>query len=78
MKKLLKDCFTENNGKDYDPVRILGTIGFLSFLCMAAFELVRHCRDFQLLEVSGGISMILGIFAGGVTIKSNSEKSSGN
>lgn len=73
MNKLLKDCFTENNGKDYDPVRILGSVGFLAFLFMAGFELVRHCRDFQLLEVSGGISMILGIFAGGVTLKSKSE-----
>lgn len=74
IRKIIKDCWTEKNGQDYDPVRILGSIGFLSFLGMAGFELVRHCRDFQLLEVSGGISMILGIFAGGVTIKSKSEK----
>jgi hypothetical protein len=73
MRKIVKDCWTERNGEDFDPVRILGSIGFLAFLAMAAFELVRHCRDFQLLEVSGGIAMILGIFAGGVTIKSNSE-----
>jgi len=73
LRKALKDCWTERNGKDYDPVRILGSIGFIAFIFMAAYELIRHCHDFQLLEVSGGISMILGIFAGGVTIKSNSE-----
>lgn len=73
LRKILKDCWTEKNGRDFDPVRILGSIGFLAFILMGFYELVRHCHDFQLLEVSGGIAMILGTLAGGITIKSKSE-----
>jgi hypothetical protein len=43
------------------------------YLFMAAYELVRHCKDFDLLQFASGMSMIIGVFAGGVTIKSKSE-----
>lgn len=74
LRKIITDCFTERDNQTFDPVRILGTFGYFSFIGMGFYELIHHCRDFQLLELSGGIAMILGIFAGGVVVKSKTEK----
>lgn len=73
FSRLLKDILTEKNDRSYCPVRLCGMIGFIAYLCIATIELITHCKDFNLMECASGMTMILGIFAGGVTIKSKGE-----
>lgn len=73
LSKLLNDIFTEKDDLSYCPVRICGVFGFFSYLILAYIELLRHCHDFNLVEVASGMSVILGVLAGSVTIKSRGE-----
>lgn len=71
--KIFNDVFTERDSKTYCPVRILGVIGFFAYIFLAYSELIRHCQDFSLSDFSTGIGIILGVFAGGITIKTKTE-----
>ena len=73
MCKMLKDMFTEKDNQTYDVIRVLGAISLMAFIGLAGLELTRHCHDFSLIEFSSGISMIMGVIAGGVTFKQKSE-----
>jgi len=73
LLRVIADIFTEKNSKTFCPVRTCGIIGFFAYLLLSFTELVRHCHDFNLIEAASGMSVILGILAGGVTIKSRGE-----
>lgn len=73
LSKILNDVFTEKNQNTYCPVRILGVIGFFAYIFIAYSELIKHCQDFSLSDFSTGIGIILGVFAGGITIKTKTE-----
>ena len=74
MNKLINDCLTEKNNKRYDIVRVIGSFGFFVYLLLAIIELYRSSSDFSLSNLATGMSMLLGVIAAGVTIKSKSEK----
>jgi hypothetical protein len=73
LAKVLHDILTEKNAETYCPIRILGIIAFFAYLFIAYTELIRHCVDFSLTDMATGISIILGVIAGGITMKSRSE-----
>ncbi len=73
MNKLIKDCFTENDGKSYDPIRVWSSISMTVYLSLSVLELIRHAKDFSLTDMATGISILLGVMSAGITIKSKSE-----
>lgn len=74
LGRIIKDCLSERNNKTWDVVRVLGTIGFFTYLLLSTIELFRHCSDFSLTDMATGIGIILGVVAAGVTLKFTKER----
>ena len=73
MDKFIHDILTERDNTTYDMFRVLLCLGVIWFLCLSSYELFLHDHDFQLTEVSGGLTALL-TFGGGVLgYKSKSE-----
>lgn len=71
--KIFKDIATERDNRNYCVIRILGIVGFIAYLILSFIELIRHCHEFNLIEVASGIALILGVLAGGVSAKQKDE-----
>jgi hypothetical protein len=73
MGKFIQDILTEKDNVTFDMFRVLLCLGVVWFLCLSSYELVLHDHDFQLTEVSGGLTALLTF--GGVALgyKSKSE-----
>jgi hypothetical protein len=73
MIKIIKDCLTEKNGESYDIIRILGVISFIVYNVITIKHSLDHCVDFEEINYSIGLSIILGIISAGVTYKYSKE-----
>lgn len=63
--KIFKDMFTESDNQTYDVFRLLLFISVNWFLALGTYELLSHDHDFQLSQISAGLSALLG-FGGAV------------
>jgi hypothetical protein len=73
IKKILTDYFTERDGKSFCPVRLMAFIAFFWFLILSTIELKQNCRDFSLVDMASGISILIGIISAGIGIKNKSD-----
>ena len=73
MLKIIKDCLTEKNCENYDVIRILGTIAFFIYNTITIIHSLHHCYDFNPINYSTGLSIIIGTIGASVTYKSTKE-----
>jgi hypothetical protein len=64
---------TERDNDTFDLLRVLGALAMIWFLMLATVELIRHCSDFQLLEVSGGLAAMFASFGAAIGYKARTE-----
>lgn len=73
MLKIIKDCLTEKNCENYDVIRILGTIAFFIYNTITIIHSLHHCTDFDPINYSTGLAILLGVISAGVTFKYSKE-----
>lgn len=80
LKKLLKDCMTEVDGKSYCPFRVGGfaltSTSLPTFLALTVFDVVRHGQHFDMVSFGSAFGLMMsGIaaLAGGVAFKARGE-----
>lgn len=66
---LFSDCFTENNGKWYCPVRVVGIIAVLVFLFLEVWQVCVKGRDFDAVAFGGAFVAIVGGLTGSISVK---------
>jgi hypothetical protein len=78
LKKLVKDCLTENNGSSYCPFRVAGAAlsaaGIPTFLGCAVYA--AYQGHFDPIAFGGGFAAMmsgLGVLAGGIALKAKTD-----
>ena len=69
FRKVCHDIFSEKNCKHYDITRILGFFGFIVYNIITLIHSFHHCYDFDPINYSMGLSIILATISAGVTYK---------
>jgi hypothetical protein len=71
--KAFKDMFTETDNVTFDIFRVLLAISVIWFLFLGSYELIMHDHDFNLTEVSGGLTALLGLGGAAIGYKDKSR-----
>ena len=78
LKKLIRDCLTENNGTSYDPFRVAGAAlsaaGIPTFIGGAIVQI--HTGKFDLIQFATAFAAMLAglaVLAGGVALKAKTD-----
>lgn len=78
LKKLVKDCLTENNGTSYDPFRVAGatltSAGIPTFIGAALVQI--HTGKLDLFQFATAFATMLAglaVLAGGVALKAKTD-----
>lgn len=74
MNKLINDMITEKNGDDIDPVRVCGLLAFVIYNFISIVEVFKSSADFNYVQYSTGMAIILGAISAGITFKYTKEK----
>lgn len=79
FRKLVHDCLTENDGKSYCPIRVLGMlygVGVFPVFAGGVVFIIWHTHQFPMLEFAGAFSTIVssfGILAAGIRFKAKTD-----
>lgn len=73
LSKIFKDCFTQSDNQTYCAVRILGAISLFHYLILSNIELVRACKDFSLIDMATGVSILIGVISAGISLKNKTD-----
>ena len=63
------DCLTENNGKWFCPVRIVGMLAILVFLFLEVWQVCVMHKDFDAVAFGGAFVAIVGGWTGSIAAK---------
>lgn len=78
--KVLKDCFTENDGESYCPVRVIGALlvvpAILLLLIFGGILIERNTLTLMSFVQTVGVmaGIVVTIFAAGVSLKAMTDK----
>ena len=73
IRRIVKDCHTIKNGKDYCWVKIWSSIGLVFFMYVCQLKIHAGAREFNTQDCFLGICAIIGAGAGASKLKQSTE-----